>query len=148
MAAAGSSRNVHQMATHIRRFAWLMLLAGTLSAQIPATYSDLYGTLQQDLADWQGAIDVLCAGCPPYPWFGVGQLFSANANNGPGMVTTPNYMISIDSEILMHKAMGVEAIAVEVSFPMLDQGFFPAQGTTYDPCATFYSTVAAHLGSQ
>ena len=136
------------MARALARFALMLVLPASLSAQVPVTYADLYSTLQQDLTDWQNTINLVCAGCSPYPWFGAGQLFSGNSNNGPAMLTTPNYMAAVDAEILMHKAMGVKAIAVEVSFPMLYQGFFPAQNTTYDQWAAFYSTIAAHIRNQ
>jgi len=114
-------------------------------AQAPAPYQDLYAQLGKDVADLQAAIPA----APPSGTAYAGQLTDANCNNGPALLQ-PSSMALIDSEILLLKAIGVKAISVEVSYPMLDPNFFGSIGHPeyQGQFTTFYANVAAAIRAQ
>lgn len=105
---------------------------------IPAAYSDLFDQLTGDLSDFQTAVDAGWNGST-YPVAFAGQLTSANSNNGPGLLD-PSGMQSIQQELQVLKAVGVQAVSVEVSFPMLYEPFL---GSSYSQWVAFYDNVAA-----
>lgn len=78
-----------------------------------------------------------------------GQLTDANCNNGPSLLQPASFTL-IQSEILLLKAVGVKAISVEVSFPMLDAAFFNSIGHPeyQSQFITFYGNVAAAIRAQ
>lgn len=84
-----------------------------------------------------------------YPMMFAGQLTDANCNNGPSLLQPASFTL-IQSEILLLKAMGVKAISVEVSFPMLNAAFFNfiGQPQYQSQFTTFYSNVAAAIRAQ
>jgi len=125
-----------------------MSLAAVCSAQAPAVYQDLYAQLARDVADFQNAIHSASNGTA-FPVRYGGQLTDANCNNGPALLQ-PSSAALIDSEILLLKAVGVRAVSVEVSYPMLDPAFFAFIGhPEYQPqFAAFYANVAASIRAQ
>src|SRR5579883_1508080 len=95
--------------------------ADNSSDSVPALYSDLYTQLNGDLNDFQGAVNKVSNGSK-YPVAFAGQLTVANSNNGPKLLD-PSSMQLIQEELQLFKTIGVEAVSVEVSFPMLYQPF-------------------------
>src|SRR5947209_8832342 len=100
--------------------------AGVCSAQVPATYQDLYTQLDGDLNHFQSSINGSWNGSK-YPVKFTGQLTDANCNNGPALLQPSSFTL-IQNEILLLKALGVQAVSVEVSFPMLNAAFFNSIG--------------------
>jgi hypothetical protein len=125
-----------------------LFYAGLCTAQIPAAYQDLYTQLDGDINDFQKSIAGAWNGSK-YPVNFAGQLTDANCNNGPSLLQPSSFAL-IQSEILLLKAIGVKAISVEVSFPMLDAAFFNSIGQpSYQPqFTTFYANVAAAIRAQ
>jgi len=132
--------------------AWLVLLSsGECPAQtvaVPAVYQDLYTQLNGEVADFQGKVNDLWNGSK-YPVKFSGQLTAANSNNGPGLLQPSSFTL-IQSEIQYLKSIGVKAISVEVSFPMLYQPFFDAIGqpSYQSQFATLYANVASAIRAQ
>ena len=108
--------------------------------QVPNTYMDLCNTLNSDLANFNATLNGLWNGSKA-PELYAGQLSNADSNTGPQIVNS-TYLTAVQSELQALKAMGVQAIIVEVSFPMLYEPFFSSQ-TQYQQYVTFYSQVAA-----
>jgi len=125
--------------------ALVIAVATACFAQAPAPYQDLYAQLDKDITDFQAGIPP----ASPFPTTYAGQLTAANCNNGPGLLA-PSSMTLITNEILLLKAVGVKAISIEVSFPMLDANFFNAIGHPeyQSEFAAFYANVAAAVRAQ
>jgi len=122
--------------------------AGVCSAQIPGVYQDLYTQLDGDVGDFQRSVSSVWNGSK-YPVTFAGQLTNANCNNGPSLLQPASFTL-IQNEILFLKAVGVKAISVEVSFPMLDAAFFNSIGQPayQSQFTTFYANVAAAIRAQ
>lgn len=134
----------------MRRFAVLTLLLTAVPsfAQTPGVYQDLSAQLTRDVSDFQAGI-AAASDSSTFPVAYAGQLTDANCNNGPGLLQ-PSSLTLIQNEILLLKAIGVKAISVEVSFPMLDANFFNSIGQPgYQAQFTaFYANVAAAIRAQ
>jgi fibronectin type 3 domain-containing protein len=121
--------------------------ASTCSAQglpIPPVFQDLFNTLDSDLGDFNTALNGLWNGST-YPVLYTGELSNANSNNSN--LLTSSALTSVQNQLSMLKALGVKAIAVEVSFPMLYEPFFSTQ-TEYEQYVSFYSQVATLVKQQ
>jgi len=125
-----------------------LAFAGAGSAQVPSVYQDLYSQLNGDVGDFQGTITGSWNGSK-YPVTFAAQLTDANCNNGPGLLQPASFTL-IQNEILLLKAIGVKAVSVEVSFPMLDADFFNSIGQPgyQSQFTTFYANVAAAIRAQ
>jgi fibronectin type 3 domain-containing protein len=110
---------------------------------VPPVFQDLYNTLNGDLSDFNNAIKGLWNGSK-YPVLYTGELTNANSNNGPQLL---NGMRSVLNDLTMLKALGAQAVAVEISFPMLYEPFFSSQ-TEYEQYVSFYAQVAAAVRAQ
>ncbi len=134
----------------LRRVLWIVsfLLVSQAHAQVPAPYQDLYSLLSRDVSDFQSNINSVWDRSTPPVTF-AGQLTDANSNNGPALLQ-PASLTLIQSEILLLKAVGVKAISVEVSFPMLNQEFFNSIGHPeyQSQFTTFYASVASSIRAQ
>ena len=106
---------------------------------VPPLFQDLFNTLNTDLGDFNTAINGVWNGST-YPVLYAGELTNANCNNGSQLLTSSG-LLSVQNELLMLKALGVQAIAVEVSFPMLYEPFFSSQ-TEYQQYVSYYAQVA------
>ena len=117
-------------------------------AQVPGPYQDLYSQLNGDVTDFQGTITGHWNGSK-YPVKFAAQFTGANCNNGPGLRQPASFAL-IQNEILLLKAIGVKAVSVEVSFPMLDADFFNSIGQPgyQSQFTTFYANVAAAIRAQ
>ena len=125
-----------------------LALPRVCSAQVPSVYQDLYSQLSGDVADFQGAISGSWNGSK-FPVVFAAQLTDANCNNGPGLLQPASFTL-IQNEILLLKAIGVKAVSVEVSFPMLDADFFNSIGQPgyQSQFTAFYANVAAAIRAQ
>ncbi|GEM_PF-3702377 len=133
---------------HLRRVLLLLALAQPLMAQVPAPYQDLYSLLTRDVSDFQASIDGVW-NRSTYPVVFAGQLTDANSNNGPALLQ-PSSLTLIQSEVHLLKAVGVKAISVEVSFPMLNQDFFNSIGHPeyQSQFVTFYGNVVSAIRAE
>lgn len=124
------------------------LIASVCCAQTPAIYQDLYNQLNGDIGDFHNAVRSSWDGST-YPVAFAGQLTDANCNNGPDLLQPSSFTL-IQNEILLLKAVGVKAVSVEVSFPMLDAAFFDSIGHSEYQAefTTFYANVAAAIRAQ
>lgn len=113
-------------------------IPGALTAPppAPAAYADLYAQLSGDLGDFKNAVDGSWSG-GEVPVDYAGQLTAANCNIGPALLSS---LSAVDSQLDYLKALGVRAVSVEVSFPMLDASFL---GSSQSEWVTFYANVAA-----
>jgi len=121
--------------------------ASSCSAQglpIPPVFQDLYNTLDHDLGDFNNALNGLWNGSK-YPVLYAGELSNANSNNAN--LLTSSALLSVQNQLSMLKALGVQAVAVEVSFPMLYEPFFSSQ-TEYEQYVSYYSQVATLVKQQ
>ena len=131
---------------------WLIaILSGgaeiSWSQTVPAPYTDLYTQLSGDLTNFTARINGVWNGSTS-PVIYAGQLTDANANNGPQLLQ-PSAMSAIQTELLVLKAIGVKAVSVEVSFPMLYEPFVDSVQSGYQAqFVTFYSNVAAAVRAQ
>jgi len=122
----------------------LFYCAGTCRSQtVPSAYTDLYGQLSGDLNDFSAAISSVWSGSTS-PVIYAGQLTNANCNNGAALLN-PSTLAIIQTNLLVLKAIGVKAVSVEVSFPMLYQPFL---GSQYNQYVAFYASVAAAVRAQ
>jgi hypothetical protein len=130
------------------RIVLVLLIAGRAFAQAPAVYQDLYTQLNRDVADFQSDVKSRWDGST-FPAAFSAQLTDANSNNGPSLLQPASFTL-IQSEILLVKAIGVKAVSVEVSFPMLDAGFFNSIGHPEYQAQflTFYANVASAIRAQ
>jgi uncharacterized protein (TIGR03437 family) len=125
-----------------------LAVAGLCSAQVPPIYQDLYAQLTQDIADLQGSVSKVSDGST-FPVTFSAQLTAANSNNGPQLLQPASFTL-IQSEIQSLKALGVKAVSVEMSFPMLYAPFFNSIGQPayQSQFTTFYANVAAAIRAQ
>src|SRR5437016_537964 len=96
--------------------------ASARAQTVPAPYQDLYTELSADLKDFNNAVNGVWKG-DKYPVLYTGQLTNANSNNGTQMLGS-TFMTAVNNQLLLLKAVGDKAVAVEVSFPMLYEPFF------------------------
>ena len=137
------------------RMSWIAYLVATLASlgtpcnaqdpPVPQTFQDLYSTLNGDLTDFNTALNGLWKGAR-YPVLYAGELSNANSNNGPQLLSL-SALPAVQNDLVMLKALGVQAVAVEVSFPMLYEPFF-ATSSEYQQYVGFYSEVAHAIRAQ
>jgi hypothetical protein len=130
-------------AVSILSIAIIWALAGCLPAlaasapSVPSTYQTLYTTLDNDLTSFNNTL-----GKPAkYPVIYSAELWDADANGGPDLVDSW-YWTGVQLQIQGLKAMGVQAVMVEIGFPMLYEPFFSSQ-SVYQEYVNFYSQVAS-----
>jgi fibronectin type 3 domain-containing protein len=110
----------------------------------PAGYcSTIYTELSNDLATFSITLNLLAPS--NYPTIYAANLETANANAGP-QISNPGYMTGILNQLQEMKAMGVQAVMVQVGFPVLYEPFFGSQ-SAYQPYATFYAQLASTVRS-
>lgn len=122
----------------------VMLAAGlrpcrAAAPSVPAAFQDLYTSLDGDLQAFNASL----GSSPQYGGLHTGTLTNADANSGPQLVNA-GYSIGLQLQLQALKAMGVEAVMVEVGFPMLYRPFFSSQ-SQYQQFVTFYQQVAASI---
>jgi hypothetical protein len=128
-------------------FALLPLLMALIPVQatgqappVPQSFQDLYNSLNSDIVNFNTTLGARWSGSK-YPVLFASNLTDADSNTGP-LLINPGYLQTVQNEIQALKAIGVQAIVVNVSFPMLYQPFFSSQ-SQYQQYVTFYGQVAA-----
>ena len=123
--------------------AWADVPTPPVTPPVPPGYcSTIYGELSADLA----AFNILLQTPPTWqPVAGGPPVFAANlqvadANTGPGL-SGPNYLATVQTQLLEEKALGVQAVMVQVGFPVLYAPFFGGQ-TGLQPYLTLYTQIA------
>jgi hypothetical protein len=111
-------------------------------ATVPAVYTQVYAQLEADVKDFRDTINTLWNGTINDSILYTAQLSSANCNNGPNLASASSFA-NIQTELLKVKAVGVKAIAVEVSFPMLYEPFMDGAGAgLQSQFVAFYTKLA------
>src|SRR5579871_2907519 len=106
---------------------------------VPSTFQDLYTELDNYLINFNAT---LTANGPiaPFPVLLTGSLKAADGNVGPQLISgQPGMLLQLQAL----KAMGAQAIMVQVGFPILWSPFLTSQGQSYTAFANYYQGVAA-----
>ncbi len=111
----------------------------TAAPPVPASFQDLYTTLNGDLDSFNASITSVWNGSK-YPVLFAGTLTNANSNSGKQLVN-PGYFTGVQMQLQGLKAVGAKAVMVQVSFPVLYQPFFSTQ-SEYQQYVSFYQQVA------
>jgi len=109
---------------------------------VTSVYEDLYDQLSGDLASFDSAINWNGA---KYPVLYAGELSDANSNTGPKMLTA---MLYIQQQLLVLKALGFKAVAIEAGFPAMYEPFYAATSPEKDGSCPGDSGVAASVQQQ
>ena len=118
----------------------LFLFPRCASAQappVPSSYQDLYTQLNNYLVNFNATLPP--ANGTPYPTLMTGSLKAANSNIGPQLAAGTSAM---QYQLNALKAMGTQAIMVQVGFPVLYAPFLTSQGQSYTAFAAYYQAVA------
>jgi hypothetical protein len=108
---------------------------------VPSVFLDLYTSLNTDLVVFNTTLSLLGGGAP-YPVLATGALSVANSNTGPMVINSGYLTTTVQTELNGLQALGVKAIIVEVSFPVLYEPFYSSQ-SEYQQYVNFYAGVAA-----
>src|ERR1017187_4725693 len=126
-------------------FGALFLLAllpyGSASGQtppVPSTFQDLYTELDNYLVSFKATLGP--GNASAHPTLMTGSLKAANSNIGPQLL---NGTTGMQLQLNALKAMGAQAVMVEVGFPVLYQPFLTSQGQSYSAFVAYYQGVAA-----
>src|SRR5580658_7059656 len=128
--------------------AWTFLAlfsCGRASAQappVPPAFQDIDGSLDTYLVNFNATLNA--APATRYPFLSTGNLKEADSNAGPQLVNSGS-MPAIQLQLQELKAMGVQAVMVQVGFPMLYEPFLTSQGQSYAQFTAFYQQVAASV---
>jgi chitodextrinase len=112
---------------------------------IPSVFQDLYTQMDTDLTSFNPTL-----GTPStYPVLYTGTLTTANGNSGPQMLNA-EYLTGIQLELQGLKAMGFQAVMIELPFPVLYQPFFTYLGNQaeYQQFVNFYTQVAGMIRAE
>jgi hypothetical protein len=104
---------------------------------VPATFQDLYTELDNYLVSFNATLG--SGNASAHPTLMTGSLKAANSNIGPQLL---NGTTGMQLQLNALKAMGAQAIMVEVGFPMLYGPFLTSQGQPYSAFVAYYQGVA------
>ena len=113
---------------------------------VPKSFQDLYTSLNNYLDSFNTTLNSQWNGVK-YPVLFTANLWDANAEGGPQQMLGTGALATIQAQLQELKAMGVQAVTVEVGFPMLYEPFFSSQ-SQYQQFVTFYQNVAASVRAQ
>jgi hypothetical protein len=99
--------------------------ASTPPPPVPASFQALYTSLDNYLVSFNTTLNSQWNGVK-YPVLFTANLYNANANAGPQMINSGS-VAAILAQLQELKALGVQAVTVEVGFPMLYEPFFSSQ---------------------
>jgi fibronectin type 3 domain-containing protein len=116
--------------------------ASTPPPPVPASFQALYTSLDNYLVSFNTTLNSQWNGVK-YPVLFTANLYNANANAGPQMINSGS-VAAILAQLQELKALGVQAVTVEVGFPMLYEPFFSSQ-TQYQQFVTFYQNLAVSI---
>jgi len=124
-------------------FTFLACLShSNVSAQappIPAEFQAIYSSLNTYLVNFNTTLNA--QPLSHFPLLSTAALTNADANAGPQLVN-PGTIAGLQLQLNELKAMGVQAVMVEVGFPMLYAPFLTSQGQTQAQFVSFYQQVA------
>jgi hypothetical protein len=106
------------------------------------SFQALYTSLDNYLVSFNTTLNSKWNGVK-YPVLFTANLYNANANAGPQMINSGS-VSAILAQLQELKAMGVQAVTVEVGFPMLYEPFFSSQ-TQYQQFVAFYQNLAVSV---
>ena len=124
---------------------WAFSCMASTPPPVPALYQDLYTSLSDHLNSFNTTLNSQWNGVK-YPVLFTANLWNAGADAGPQMVGT-GYLAGVQAQLQGLKAMGVQAVTVEVGFPMLYEPFFSSQ-SQYQQFVAFYQNVAVSVRDQ
>jgi fibronectin type 3 domain-containing protein len=116
--------------------------ASAQAPPVPSTFQAIYSSLNTYLVNFNTT--VAAEPTSQTSLLNTGNLKNADANAGPPLIN-PGTMTGIQIQLQELKAMGVQAIMVEVGFPMLYEPFLVSQGQSYSQWVTFYQQVAGMI---
>ena len=120
-----------------------LLLCSGAKAQappVPSTFQAIYSSLDTYLVNFNTTLSAQPAS--QISMLNTGNLKNADANAGPPLAN-PGVMTGIQLQLQELKAMGMQAIMVEVGFPMLYEPFLSSQGQSQAQFVSFYQQIAA-----
>ena len=127
--------------------AMILMLASICSAKtpppVPAEYQAMYTSLDSILTTFNITLSALGHG-PKFPVRYAAALKKAFSTTGPHLLS-PGSSIAVQRQVQELKAMGVQAVMVQVGFPALYEPFLTSQGQSYSDFAAFYQQVAAEV---
>lgn len=113
---------------------------------VPAAFQPMYTELNNYLVNFNATLPP--GSNPPYPTLMAACLKATDSNVGPSLLnslsgTQLSPISGVQFQIDALKAMGVQALLVEVGFPMLYQPFMDSQNTAYQQqFLNYYAAVA------
>ena len=135
----GPPRGLYLFAVLISSFSFPSGVNAQAPPAVPTSFQNLYTELDSDLTSFDTALNSKWNGTK-YPVIFTANLWNASANTGPQMLGSDYYVNSVAPQLQQLKAMGVQAVGVEVGFPML---YGPFLGETqYQEAVSFYQQVA------
>ena len=124
---------------------WAGLPAAAQTATVPCPYSDLYTSMQGQIASFDNTVSSQWSGARPPVAFS-GELLKANANLGRHLLSTAAFQNAV-LELSRLQALGVKAVTVNIGFPVLLPSFFQWNGDPgdYNIFLNFYKQLAAEV---
>ena len=115
------------------------------TATVPCPYSDLYSSMQGQIAGFDNTVSSQWSGARPPVAFS-GELLKANANLGRQLLTTASYNNAV-LELSRLQALGAKAVTMNIGFPVLLPSFFQWNGDPgdYNIFLNFYKQLAAEV---
>ncbi len=109
---------------------------------VPAVFQDLYTELDNYLTSFNATLNSSWNGSK-YPVLYTANSLVANGNAGPQVVNPLDFK-EVQLELQGFKAMGYQAVMIELPFPMLYEPFFSSQAQ-YQQYVNFYTQVASTI---
>jgi len=135
--------------TNMRNLIPLLLLAAVFAAgqgTVPTAYQTMYSTLDSNVSTFASAVD---AGWDHsrYPVAFSAELTSASSFQGQALLTD-GYINAVKAELDSLQAVGVKAVTVQISYPVLDPGFYGKATAQYQAYVDFYNQVTSEIRSR
>jgi len=111
---------------------------------VPSAFQPIYTEMNNYLVNFNATLPP--GNTPALPTLMTGSLKFSNANTGAALVigmTGSQLPAGVQLQLNALKAMGVQAIMVEVGFPMLYEPFLTSVGQTQSTFVAYYQAVAA-----
>jgi len=118
----------------------LMPQSAAQTVPVPPEFQDLYTTLNTNILLFNNTLNLLGNGSPSNS-LPTGDLAVANSNTGPRLVGPRYFTNTVQNQLTSLRALGIKAVMVQVSFPILYEPFYSSQ-SEYQQYVTFYSQVA------
>jgi hypothetical protein len=128
-----------------------LFLAGSMafaqSPTVPCGYSNLYATLQTQIAAFDSTVSSQWSGSQPPVAFAA-ELLLANGNLGKELLAPGAYNNAL-TDLNRLQSLGVKAVTVDIAFPILLPSFFEWNGDPADYASflSFYQQLAIQIHS-